>query len=58
MRGPASFWVPPDDGSTEFAGPSRAYGWDRVNHALVEGYLRVIRQRDGGLRLQSPSPVP
>jgi glycosyltransferase involved in cell wall biosynthesis len=37
---------------------SRAYGWDRVNQALVEGYLRVIRQRDGGLRLQRPSPVP
>jgi len=40
------------------AAASLAYGWDRVNQALVEGYLRVIRQRDGGLRLQAPSPVP
>jgi glycosyltransferase involved in cell wall biosynthesis len=37
---------------------SLAYGWDRVNQALVDGYLRVIRQRAGGLRLQAPSPVP
>jgi phosphatidylinositol alpha 1,6-mannosyltransferase len=27
---------------------SRRYGWDEVNRELVEGYLRVIRQHDGG----------
>jgi glycosyltransferase involved in cell wall biosynthesis len=26
---------------------SRRYGWDQVNEALVHGYLRTIRQRDG-----------
>jgi glycosyltransferase involved in cell wall biosynthesis len=39
------------------AAASRAYGWDRVNQALVDGYLRVIRQRDGGPRPPPPSPV-
>jgi glycosyltransferase involved in cell wall biosynthesis len=37
---------------------SRRYGWDEVNQALVEGYLRVIRQRAGGMKLPPPSPVP
>jgi phosphatidylinositol alpha 1,6-mannosyltransferase len=37
---------------------SRRYGWDQVNQALAEGYLRVIRQREGGLPLPPPSPVP
>lgn len=32
-------------------------GWDQVNHALVETYLRVIRQRMQGLSPRS-SPVP
>ncbi len=32
-------------------------GWDQVNQALVETYLRVIRQREHGLSLRS-SPVP
>ena len=27
---------------------SRRYGWDEVNQALVDGYVRVIRQREGG----------
>jgi glycosyltransferase involved in cell wall biosynthesis len=36
---------------------SRRYGWDQVNEALVEAYLRTIRQRSNGVRL-SPSPVP
>jgi len=40
------------------AAASRAYAWDRVNQALVDGYLRVIRQRDGGQPLQRPGPVP
>ncbi|HWV12310.1 MAG TPA: glycosyltransferase family 1 protein, partial [Sphingobium sp.] len=33
------------------------YGWDQVNHALVETYLRVIRQRSQGATPRS-SPVP
>ena len=37
---------------------SRRYGWDEVNQALVDGYLRVIRYRAGGVRLPPPSPVP
>jgi glycosyltransferase involved in cell wall biosynthesis len=37
---------------------SLRYGWDEVNQALVEGYLRVIRHRAGGVRLPPPSPVP
>jgi glycosyltransferase involved in cell wall biosynthesis len=37
---------------------SRRYGWDEVNEALVEGYLRVIRQRAGGGKLPPQSPVP
>ena len=36
---------------------SLAYGWDRVNQALVDGYLRVIRQRDGGSRPPPPNPL-
>ncbi|HYE27960.1 MAG TPA: glycosyltransferase family 1 protein [Allosphingosinicella sp.] len=37
---------------------SRRYGWDEVNQALVDGYLRVIRQRAGGGRPPFRSPVP
>ena len=29
---------------------SRRYGWDEVNQALVDGYWRVIRQRQNGGR--------
>lgn len=36
---------------------SRHYGWDEVNQALVDSYLRVIRQHGAGGR-QQPSPVP
>jgi glycosyltransferase involved in cell wall biosynthesis len=36
---------------------SRRYGWDEVNHVLVDGYVRVIRQHEGGLRTPR-SPVP
>jgi glycosyltransferase involved in cell wall biosynthesis len=36
---------------------SRHYGWDEVNQALVDSYLRVIRQHLQGGR-QRPSPVP
>jgi glycosyltransferase involved in cell wall biosynthesis len=37
---------------------SRRYGWDQVNQALVDGYVRVIRQRRGGARPPFRSPVP
>jgi glycosyltransferase involved in cell wall biosynthesis len=37
---------------------SRRYGWDEVNEALADGYLRVIRQRTGGGKLPPQSPVP
>ena len=33
------------------------FGWDQVNQALVDTYLRIIRQRAQGARLRS-SPVP
>lgn len=36
---------------------SRNYGWDEVNQALVDSYLRIIRQHGQGGR-QVPSPVP
>ena len=36
---------------------SRRNGWDEVNQALVDGYIRVIRQHAGGLRTPR-SPVP
>ena len=36
---------------------SRRNGWDEVNQALVDGYIRVIRQHLGGLRTPR-SPVP
>lgn len=35
---------------------SARYGWDAVNQSLVNAYMRVIRQHDGGQ--QRPSPVP
>lgn len=33
------------------------YGWDQVNQALVDTYVRIIRLRQGGKRIQR-SPVP
>ncbi|MDB5723061.1 MAG: glycosyltransferase family 1 protein [Alphaproteobacteria bacterium] len=36
---------------------SQRYGWDEVNQALVDGYLRIVRQRAGGTRIPR-SPVP
>lgn len=33
------------------------YGWDQVNHALADTWLRIIRQRGQGRRVM-PSPVP
>lgn len=38
---------------------SERYGWDQVNQVLVDGYLRVVRQRtQGGGPLPRRSPVP
>ncbi|MBC2777205.1 glycosyltransferase family 4 protein [Parasphingopyxis marina] len=37
---------------------SERYGWDQVNQALVDGYLRVIRQRAEGVQGPPRSPVP
>ena len=37
---------------------SLRYGWDEVNQALVDGYLRIVRQRAAGGRLPARSPVP
>ena len=45
-----------DAGAAAMAEAER-YGWDQVNQALVDTYLRVIRQRAQGARLRS-SPVP
>ena len=36
---------------------SQHYGWDEVNQALVDSYIRIIRQHHEGGR-QRPSPVP
>jgi glycosyltransferase involved in cell wall biosynthesis len=37
---------------------STRYGWDEVNQTLVDGYVRVIRQRAAGRRTPARSPVP
>lgn len=37
---------------------SDRYGWDAVNQALVDGYLRIIRQRQAGSRAPRQSPLP
>jgi glycosyltransferase involved in cell wall biosynthesis len=37
---------------------SMRYGWDEVNQTLVDGYIRVIRQRAAGGRAPARSPVP
>ena len=52
-----------DEGARRAAGragceASRRYGWDEVNQALVDGYWRAIRQRQGGGRQPASSPVP
>ncbi|BBF70429.1 glycosyltransferase family 4 protein [Sphingomonas bisphenolicum] len=51
-----------DDGARQVAGAAAQQraernGWDQVNQALVDTYLRVIRQRAQGLAPRS-SPVP
>jgi len=35
---------------------SQRYGWDEVNQELLDAYLRVIRQHDGGRQKASPRP--
>jgi glycosyltransferase involved in cell wall biosynthesis len=35
---------------------SQRYGWDEVNQELVDAYIRVIRQHDGGRQRASPVP--
>lgn len=52
-----------DDAARKAAGAagcaaSERYGWDQVNQALVDGYLRVIRQRVDGMSGPPRSPVP
>jgi phosphatidylinositol alpha 1,6-mannosyltransferase len=37
---------------------SERYGWDQVNQALVESYLRIARQRAAGGGRPRSSPVP
>jgi phosphatidylinositol alpha 1,6-mannosyltransferase len=37
---------------------SRRYGWDEVNQALVDGYCRIIRQREAGGGRPPRSPIP
>ena len=37
---------------------SGRYGWDQVNQALVDAYIRIVRQRRSGGRPPSSSPVP
>ena len=37
---------------------SERYGWDQVNQALVDTYLRVVRQRASGGGPPGRSPVP
>jgi glycosyltransferase involved in cell wall biosynthesis len=36
---------------------SRRHGWDEVNQALVDGYLRIVRQHGAGVKMPR-SPVP
>jgi glycosyltransferase involved in cell wall biosynthesis len=45
-----------DAGAAAMAEAER-YGWDQVNQALVDTYIRVIRQRSHGAVMRS-SPVP
>jgi len=52
-----------DEGARRAAGAagqqaSLRYGWDEVNQALVDSYLRIVRQRAAGGRLPARSPVP
>jgi glycosyltransferase involved in cell wall biosynthesis len=51
-----------DDGARKQAGlagcqATRRFGWDEVNQELVDGYRRVIRQRDGGGQAPQRGPA-
>ena len=37
---------------------SLRYGWNEVNQALVDAYLRILRQRSHGVKGPARSPVP
>ena len=37
---------------------SEPFGWDEVNHELVDAYMRIVRQHRAGARLVRQSPVP
>ena len=37
---------------------SEPYGWDQVNQALVDSYLRIVRQHSAGVRAPQRGPVP
>lgn len=37
---------------------SERYGWDQVNQALIDGYLRILRQREGGGNGPPRTPLP
>jgi glycosyltransferase involved in cell wall biosynthesis len=43
-------------GEAGFAASQR-YGWDEVNQELVDAYIRIIRQHDGGQQRASPIPL-
>ena len=36
---------------------SQRYGWDEVNQELVDAYIRVIRQHDGGRQQREPGSL-
>jgi len=44
-----------DAGDAGFAASQR-YGWDEVNQELVDAYIRIIRQHDGGRQRRRPVP--
>ena len=37
---------------------SEPYGWDQVNQALVDAYVRIVRQHAAGVRAPRQGPVP
>ncbi len=37
---------------------SKRYGWDEINHELIDAYIRIIRQHQSGGRQPRHSPVP
>ncbi len=37
---------------------SEPYGWDQVNQVLVDGYMRVVRSHEAGIKAPRQGPVP